>query len=359
MSEDSTCIRVGGSGGYDVLIGHRLTDRLPALLGDQTRRALVVHSAPLRQLAGPICRVLREQGTEVHEVAVPDAEQAKSAAVASSLWEMLGKAGFTRSDAVVTVGGGSVSDLGGFVSATWLRGVRVVHVPTTLLGMVDAAVGGKTGINTAEGKNLVGSFHPPSGVLVDLDHLESLPRPDLAAGMAEVLKGGFIADTRILELVEEDPKTVLDPSGPVLAELVRRKIQVKADVVTADLKESSLREILNYGHTFAHAVEQVENYRWRHGDAVAVGMVYAAELARLAGRLGAADVDRHRRVIGSLGLPTAYVSGRWAELHTAMSRDKKTRGATLRFVVLDGVGSPSRWEGPPEQALRAAYEAVI
>ncbi|WP_116113213.1 3-dehydroquinate synthase [Austwickia chelonae] len=359
MHEEPTCVRVGGADGYDVVIGRQLTDRVLELVGEGAARVLVVHSAPLSELAEPICTALRGQGLEVHEAAIPDAEQAKTSVVAADLWGRLGRAGFTRTDVVVTVGGGSVSDLGGFVAATWLRGVRVVHVPTTLLGMVDAAVGGKTGINTAEGKNLVGSFHPPAGVLVDVEHLRTLPRADLAAGMAEVIKGGFIADLRILELVEENPRSALDPLGPVLAELVRRKIQVKADVVTADLKESSLREILNYGHTFAHAIEQVENYRWRHGDAVAVGMVYAAELGRLAGRLDAAEVERHRRIIGSLGLPTTYTAGRWPELHTAMCRDKKARGATLRFVVLDGVGSPTRWEGPPEAALRTAYEAVL
>jgi 3-dehydroquinate synthase len=351
-------IQVGGAGGYDVLVGRGLAGQLPHLLGQAVRRVLVLRPQPLPDLAdGPVA-VLTAAGYEVHVEDLPDAEAAKTSAVAAELWGVLGRAAFTRTDAVVAVGGGSVTDLGGFVAATWLRGVRVVHVPTTLLGMVDAAVGGKTGINTPEGKNLVGSFHPPAGVLADLDHLVSLPRADLAAGMAEVVKGGFIADPVILDLVEADPAAALDPAGPVLAELVRRKIQVKADVVTADLKESSLREILNYGHTFGHAIEQVEGYTWRHGDAVAVGMVYAAELARLAGRLDEVDVARHRRVIGSLGLPTTYAPGRWDALLTAMTRDKKTRGATLRFVVLDGIGHPGRLEGPSEELLRAAYDAV-
>ena len=355
---EATTIRVGGDGGYDVLVGRGLAGQVPRLLGPQVRRVLVLRPAPLPQLAAGVLTDLTDAGYEVHLEDLPDAEAAKTSAVAAQLWGVLGRAAFTRTDAVVAVGGGSVTDLGGFVAATWLRGVRVVQVPTTLLGMVDAAVGGKTGINTAEGKNLVGAFHPPTGVLVDLDHLVSLPRADLAAGTAEVVKGGFIADPVILDLVEADPAAALEPAAPVLAELVRRKIQVKADVVTADLKESSLREILNYGHTFGHAIEQVERYSWRHGDAVAVGMVYAAELARLAGRLDAADVARHRRVISSLGLPTTYQPGRWDALLTAMTRDKKTRGATLRFVVLDGIGRPGRLVGPSEELLRAAYDAV-
>ncbi|MCB1254754.1 MAG: 3-dehydroquinate synthase [Austwickia sp.] len=351
-------IRVGGADGYDVLIGSGLMGRLPALLGETVRRVLVLRPACLTHPGDEARMTLAAAGYEVHLVDLPDAEAAKTADVCAQLWGVLGRAAFTRTDAVVAVGGGSVTDLGGFVAATWLRGVRVVHVPTTLLGMVDAAVGGKTGINTAEGKNLVGAFHPPAGVLVDLDHLISLPRADLAAGMAEVVKGGFIADPAILDLVQADPVAALDVSGAVLPELVRRKIAVKAEVVTADLKESALREILNYGHTFGHAIEQVEQYSWRHGDAVAVGMIYAAELAHLAGRLDAADVARHRSVIGALGLPTTYEPGRFDALLAAMTRDKKTRGATLRFVVLDGIGHPGRLAAPSEELLRAAYDAV-
>ena len=351
-------IRVGDAQGYDVLVGRGLAGRLPGLVGEGVRRVLVVRPEPLPALADGAVAALAEAGYDVFVEDLPDAEAAKTSDVAARLWGVLGRAAFTRTDAVVAIGGGSVTDLGGFVAATWLRGVRVVHVPTTLLGMVDAAVGGKTGINTEEGKNLVGSFHPPAGVLVDLDTLTTLPRADLVAGMAEVVKGGFIADEKILALVEADPVAALDVDGAALPELVRRKIQVKANVVSADLRESGLREILNYGHTFGHAIEQVEKYTWRHGDAVAVGMIYAAELARLAGRLGAADVARHRRIIGGLGLPTTYEPGRWEPLLTAMTRDKKTRGATLRFVVLDGIGHPGRLEGPSEELLRAAYDAV-
>ncbi|HSP60334.1 MAG TPA: 3-dehydroquinate synthase family protein, partial [Ornithinimicrobium sp.] len=245
-------------------------------------------------------------------------------------------------------------------AATWLRGVEVVQLPTSLLGIVDAAVGGKTGINTAEGKNLVGAFHPPAAVLCDPSWLATMPRPDYASGLAEVIKCGFIADPHILDLVEADPGAALDPvADPGLAvELVVRAVQVKADVVSTDLREASLREILNYGHTFAHAVEQVEDYTWRHGDAVAVGMVYVAELAHRRGLMDADLLARHRRVLSAVGLPTSYRSGRWPELRAAMGRDKKTRGATLRFVVLEGLARPARLEGPDESELRAAYDAL-
>jgi 3-dehydroquinate synthase len=224
--------------------------------------------------------------------------------------------------------------------------------------MVDAAVGGKTGINTAAGKNLVGAFHEPSAVLVDLATLDTLPRPELVAGMAEVVKAGFIADPAILELVEADPAAALDPAGPVLPELVRRAIRVKADVVAADLRESHLREILNYGHTLGHAIERREDYRWRHGDAVSVGLVFAAELARAAGRLDDATAERHRSVLASLGLPVTYAPGVLDELVETMRGDKKSRAGKLRFVVLDGPARPGRLEDPDRALLDRAYAAI-
>ncbi|HZL05407.1 MAG TPA: 3-dehydroquinate synthase, partial [Coriobacteriia bacterium] len=178
------------------------------------------------------------------------------------------------------------------------------------------------------------------------------------SGMGEVVKCGFIADPVILDLVEADPQSVTRWDGPAVRELIERSIVVKARVVTQDPKESSLREILNYGHTFAHAIEQVERYSWRHGEAVSVGMVYVAELARLAGRLDDAVVDRHRSVLAGVGLPTSYRGDRWPELYAAMRRDKKSRGSLLRFVVLDALAEPSRLEGPDESLLQAAYAAI-
>jgi 3-dehydroquinate synthase len=347
---------------YEVVIGPGARRGVPGLLGDDVERVLVVHPPTLAELTAEVAESLEQQGCSVHLALVPDAEAAKTATVAAGLWTRLGQAGFTRSDAVVTVGGGSVTDLGGFVAASWLRGVRVVHVPTTLLGMVDAAVGGKTGINTAEGKNLVGAFHPPAGVLCDLDVLATLPEADFVAGLAEVLKCGFIADPVILDLVEADPAAARRADNRHLGELIERAVRVKAEVVGADLRESSLREILNYGHTFGHAIEQVEHYTWRHGEAVSVGMVYAAELARLAGHLtGAAGdelVARHRSLLVSVGLPTRYRGDRWPELLTAMRRDKKSRGSTLRFVVLEALARPVRLVGPTDELLRTAHELV-
>ncbi|MFI2752055.1 3-dehydroquinate synthase [Cellulomonas sp. P22] len=355
-------VRVEGEQPYDVVIGRHLLGELPRLLGDGVKRVLVIHPTALATSAEAVREDLLAHGLEALVAEVPDAEAAKTAQVAAFCWQVLGQADFTRSDAIVSLGGGATSDLAGFVASTWLRGIKVVHVSTTLLGMVDAAVGGKTGINTAEGKNLVGTFYPPAGVLCDLAALETMPRYDYVAGLAEIIKAGFIADPRILELVEADPELVSDPvraaQSPVLLELVERAITVKARVVGEDLRESGLREILNYGHTFAHAIEQVERYSWRHGAAVSVGMVYVAELARLAGRLDDAVVERHRSILTSVGLPVSYRGDRWDQLLAAMRRDKKTRGDLLRFVVLEAIGRPTRLEGPDPTLLVAAYAEV-
>jgi 3-dehydroquinate synthase len=351
-------ITVRGDNPYDVVVGTGVLGELPGLLSSGVRTVAVIHPAGLPEIARPVCGVLESAGHEVISLPVPDGEQAKSVHVAAELWSALGRYGVTRSDAVVGIGGGATTDLAGFVAATWLRGVQVVQVPTTLLAMVDAAVGGKTGINTPEGKNLVGSFHPPKGVLCDLATLVTVPRADYVAGLAEIIKGGFIADPAILTLIEDDPAGACTPEGVHTRELIERKIQVKADVVGADLRESGLREILNYGHTLAHAIERVEDYRIRHGEAVAIGLVYAAELSRLDGRVGADLVARTRSILTSVGLPTAYRREAWPQLRDHMRIDKKSRGAKLRFVVLDGIGNPSRLEDPPEELLEAAYHEV-
>ncbi len=349
---------------YRVVVGRGLLEHLAGLLPG-ARRVAVIHPAALATGAEVIREYLADCGFEAIVLEVPNAEDAKTAEVAAFCWSVLGSTGFTRSDAIVGFGGGATTDLAGFVAATWLRGVRVVHIPTTLLGMVDAAVGGKTGINTDAGKNLVGAFWSPAGVLCDVTALSTLPRNDLVAGMAEVVKIGFVRDGSILTDIEQDPVAATDPAGAVLPDLIRRAIAVKADVVGADFRETSAtsgggigREVLNYGHTFGHAIERREQYRWRHGAAVAVGMVYVAELAALGGRLGEAEVDRHRRVLDLLGLPTTYAGGHWPELLSAMSVDKKSRASLLRFVVLQGIGRPVVWEGPDPALLAAAYDAV-
>jgi len=341
-----TIVTVGGERPYEVLVGRDLITRLPGMLPGAAQVA-VLYAPPLKEYATRVADALENP----LPIEVPDAEAGKTIEVAERCWEALGAAGFTRTDAVVGVGGGAVTDLAGFVAACWLRGVRVVHLPTSLLGMVDAAVGGKTGVNTGAGKNLVGAFHPPAGVLCDLSTLDTLPPADLTAGLAEVVKCGFIADPAILDLIERR-------GAADLRELVERSVHVKAGVVAADLRESGLREILNYGHTLGHAIEKHQGYRWKHGHAVSVGLVFAAALGRHAGRLAPDIADRHRAVLAGLGLPVRYPADAWPALRAAMRVDKKARGAKLRFVVLDDLARPGILEAPPDELLEAAYAEV-
>ncbi|MET4096584.1 3-dehydroquinate synthase [Arthrobacter sp. UYCu712] len=361
MITESTVIKVTGNTpgeNYDVVVGRGLLAGVPALLGERVKRVLVIHPRALRLTGDTVREELGAAGFTALTAEIPDAEEGKHIEVASFCWQVLGQNDFTRSDAIIAVGGGAVTDLAGFVAATWLRGIKVIHMPTSLLGMVDASVGGKTGINTAEGKNLVGAFHPPAGVLADLDTLDTLPKNEMISGMAEVIKCGFIADPAILELIEQDPSAVSNPRSETVRELIERAITVKAKVVSADLKETGQREILNYGHTLGHAIELVERYSWRHGAAVSVGMMFAAELARSVGRLSDADADRHRTILESLGLPISYRRDRWQALLDGMRRDKKSRGDLLRFVVLDGVARPGILDVPDTSLLFAAYQEI-
>lgn len=358
---DVTRIQVGGTAGsdpYEVLVGRQLLGELGHLIGPRAKKVAVIHPEALAETGDALRADLAGQGYEAIAIQVPNAEEAKTAEVAAYCWKALGQSGFTRTDVIVGVGGGASTDLAGFVAATWLRGVRWIAVPTTVLAMVDAAVGGKTGINTAEGKNLVGSFHPPAGVLCDLAALDSLPVNDYVSGLAEVIKAGFIADPVILDLIESDPQAARTPAGPHTSELIVRSIRVKAEVVSSDLKEAGLREILNYGHTLGHAIEKNERYKWRHGAAVSVGMHFAAELGRLAGRLDDATADRHRTILEAVGLPLHYRHDQWPKLVENMKVDKKSRGDLLRFIVLDGLAKPTVLEGPDPAVLLAAYGEV-
>ncbi len=350
-------IPVRGAGEYDVVVGRGVLDEVPAALGDAVRKVLVVHQ-PAQTKRATALKELLAGSVEVLLAEVPDAEDAKRIEVASFCWQLLGSHDFTRSDAVIGLGGGAVTDLAGFVAATWMRGVRLVQLPTSVLGMVDAAVGGKTGINTAEGKNLVGSFYAPAAVLADLDTVESLPVNDRLAGFAEIVKCGFIADPSILETIEGDIDVATDPASDAFASLIARAVAVKARVVSADFREGGVRESLNYGHTLGHAIEYAERYRWRHGSAVSVGMVFAAELARLTGRLSDAEVERHREILGGLSLPLEYPAARWPTLLAAMRRDKKSRGNMLRFVLLDGIGRTTMLNGPEDHLLFTAFSEV-
>ena len=324
---------------------------------DGVKKVLILHPVALAATAEAIREDLATKGFEALIAEVPNGEDSKRIEVAAFCWGIMGKADFNRNDAVIGLGGGATTDLAGFVAATWLRGVRSILIPTTLLGMVDAAIGGKTGVNTAEGKNLVGAFHLPHRVIIDLDTLETLPKNDLVAGMAEVAKYGFIADPWILDALA-DPAAI-DPSSDLIEELIRRSVAIKERVTEADFREAGEREYLNYGHTLGHAIELAERYKWRHGAAVSIGMMFAAELAMLSGKLSEKDVELHRSVLGGLGLPLTYKADKWDQLLATMQKDKKSRAGSLRFVVLDGIGKPGMLHAPTPELLFTAFQAIV
>lgn len=346
---------------YEVVVGHHVLAELETLVPADAVRVAIIHAGPVLGVAEGIARHL--PGRQVLLIEAPDGEQAKTVDFLAHCWDQLGMHGFTRSDLVIGVGGGATTDLAGFVAASWLRGVRFVTVPTSVLGMVDAAVGGKTGINVAAGKNLVGAFHEPIGVLCDLSTLADLPARELRGGLAEVVKCGFIADPTILTDVEAAPERALDPADDLLADLVTRGIAVKARTVAGDLRETGAdgsigREALNYGHTLGHAIERHERYTLRHGEAISVGMVFVAELAHRSGLIDADLLARHRATLSLVGLPTSYGGATFDELLSGMRLDKKTRGDQLRFVVLEELARPVILAGPSEDLLRECWEAV-
>lgn len=380
-------VQVGASGAggrdYEVVVGTDLDAELMRMVlhapGQGRGGVAIVHADVLAESAARYEAAIGDTGRPVVRLEVPGGESAKSAEILARVWDGLGRAGVGRDGVVIGLGGGATTDLAGFAAASWLRGISLIQVPTTLLGMVDAAVGGKTGIDTAWGKNLVGAFHPPVGVVCDMDHLASVPAAELVAGMGEVVKCGFIADPVILDRVMADDAAAGDAQAdvqsdaqstdcpawltwdsPVTAELVRRSVAVKAGVVSRDLTESGLREVLNYGHTYAHAIETVTGYRWRHGEAVAVGCVFAAEVAHCLGYLDPSVVDLHRQALKACGLPVSFPPGvgHLEEMLAIMGRDKKVRAGRIRMVLLDGIGSPVRGVEPPVEVLKAAHDAV-
>lgn len=288
--------------------------------------------------------------TNLRIIEIPEGETAKSPEFLLKMWETCGEFGLTRSDCIIGIGGGSATDLAGFVAASWLRGIVWHAIPTSLAGMVDAAIGGKTGINSSYGKNLIGAFHSPSSVVIDREFLKTLSDRDFNAGIAEVIKAGFISDPKILDLALDSKSNI--------AELISRSIAVKAQVVSADFKESRLREILNYGHTLGHAIEKIEGYKLRHGEAVAIGLVFAAELSNIVVGLNPSVVSKHRELLQKFDLPISYKPGVLSDLLELMAGDKKSRGALLRFIGIEEIGKPIWLETVTSDQIAEAYGRI-
>jgi len=290
------------------------------------------------------------ESPNIHVEVIPTGELAKTPQFLLQMWEECARFGLTRSDCVIGIGGGSTTDIAGFVAASWLRGIAWHAVPTSLAGMVDAAIGGKTGINSSHGKNLIGAFHSPSSVIIDTSLLKTLPERDFSAGMAEIVKAGFIADSVILDLARS--------ASSNMSELISRSVNVKAKIVSGDFKESRLREVLNYGHTLGHAIEKLEEYKLRHGEAIAIGLVFAAELSNVIGRLDSSIVDLHRDLLQLFDLPISYRRDALPDLLELMAGDKKSRGRRLRFIGLEAVAKPIWLEEVTVDQIKTAYGRI-
>ena len=349
----SAVIRVSAEKDYDVLVGCSWREELRVRIADRTRCAIVTTESmksALGNLEAGVCDFVY--------CIIPDGEEGKSPDALLKLWNWFAAAGFGRSDVVVGIGGGAVTDIAGFAAATYLRGIDWIAVPTSVAGSVDAAIGGKTGANLDYGKNLVGSFHSPRAVLIDQSWFDTLPDRDFAAGLAEVVKCGFIRDPQILQLIQNKDLQAVRNDEALVLKLVMRAVQVKANVVSGDFKESFDREILNYGHTFGHAVEKHAKYSLRHGECVAIGMAFMAHLQSELGLISDEVRDLHLSILAGINLPVTYSAGDWPELRALMSMDKKSRGNSLRFVTISEIGKTDRIADVAQGHLLSAYEKV-
>jgi len=336
-------ISVKSDRNYVVEVGIDAKKAINKICQDHTKVLLVGPRSLIK-----LFRIKESKNLSIFETS--NGENQKSVATLNLIWKKCASIGLDRQDAIIGFGGGASTDVAGFAAATWLRGIIWYAIPTSFAGMVDASVGGKTGINAAGGKNLIGSFYSPSKVIIDTTFLETLSDRDLSAGMAEVIKCGFISDYKILNLVQDD---VLDYS-----QLIYRAIKVKANVVSRDFKESKLREILNYGHTLGHAIEKDSNYRLRHGEAVSIGMVFAAELSGELSELSPDAVQLHRELLSNFNLPISYPKGRWKNLSSLLLKDKKVKQSKLRFIGISKIGRPVWLEDVSSSTLTKIYERI-
>lgn len=351
-----------GERAYPIRIGSGLLAQVGTWTRDVlgTSRVALVQDATVAELYGVAVREsLEAAGHQVHPVIVPPGEASKSLDELSRLYAAFAEARLDRKSAVLVLGGGVAGDLGGFAAATYLRGLPFVQVPTTLLAQVDSSVGGKTGIDLPTGKNLVGAFHQPSLVVVDLDTLATLPEREFVAGLAEVIKYGVIADAELFQYLEEQRTAILARSPEALTHIIARSCEIKAQVVGADERESGLRAILNYGHTVGHSIEAVAGFGvYAHGEAIAIGMVAAGELSARRTGLDQETAARIRRLLVEYGLPVRLNAPLpQAELLQAMQLDKKTVGGELRFVLAREIGSVVT-QPVPEEAVRTVLGEI-
>lgn len=349
----NSVIQVLAERSYEVRVSSNWRSELEPLMRGRSRCAVVTTQA-LRETLGE----LEAGDCEFIYCIIPEGEDGKNPQILLNLWNWLAAAGLTRDDIVLGIGGGAVTDIAGFVAATYLRGIDWVAIPTSVAGAVDAAIGGKTGANLDYGKNLIGSFYSPIRVIIDLSWLETLSDRDYAAGLAEVIKCGFIRDAEILHLIRNHNLASIRADQSLVRELIERAVKVKASVVGNDFKEGYEREILNYGHTFGHAVESHSHYSLRHGESVSIGMAFMAHLQLALGLITEEVHGLHFEILEGVGLPIKYPGGDWLEMKAIMARDKKARGHALRFVTISEIGVTDRITDVAQEDLVRAYEKV-
>ncbi len=335
-----------GERAYPILIGRDLIGKaesfLPYLATKAAVAAIVTNTTVAHWYLKPLAALLSANGVRVVEVILPDGEEHKHWQTLNLIYDALLQARCDRGVTLVALGGGVIGDLTGFAAATYQRGVPFIQVPTTLLAQVDSSVGGKTGINHPLGKNMIGAFHQPRAVIADLATLDTLPERELKAGMAEVVKHGFIRDEAYVTFLEQNMAKLLAHDADALAHAIRRSVEIKAEVVAVDEREQGLRALLNFGHTFGHGIEAAMGYGvWLHGEAVAAGMVLAAGLSQRMGLIDAAAAARVRALIAAAGLPVAPPPIEPARFVELMTHDKKSSGGKLRYILLDGIGRAS------------------
>ena len=348
-----------GERAYPIHIGPGLLSdaRLLAPHLEQPRAAIVTNTTVAPLYLEQLSAALRAQGVEAVGIVLEDGERYKDWATLNRIYDALLERRCDRKTALIALGGGVVGDLAGFAAATYMRGVPFIQVPTTLLAQVDSSVGGKTGINHPLGKNMIGAFYQPRLVLADTAVLKTLPPRELSAGLAEVIKHGLIRDAAFVAWLEQNVEKLRACDPEALAQAVRRCCEIKAAVVAADERETGVRALLNFGHTFGHAIESGLGYgAWLHGEAVAAGMALAAELSRRMGFIGRADVERVLALLGRAGLPVAQPGIAPAHLIELMALDKKTEGGKLRFVLLERIGAASIRGDVPSDLLRQVLE---
>lgn len=349
-----------GERSYEVMVGSGLMDRIGELtshLGLGSSCALITHEKIFELFGDRLMASLKANRQRVYPIFVPEGEPSKSLEWAGRIYQVMLDSGLDRSSFVVALGGGVIGDLAGFVAATYMRGLDLVHVPTTLLSQVDASIGGKTAVNLFSGKNLVGVFHQPRLVLIDVNALENLSRDEFRSGMGEVIKYGVIKDPELFQFVESGSKRILARNKEALEWIIHRSCRVKAWVVSQDERESGLRAILNYGHTIGHALESATQYQgYKHGQAVAIGMACAGWIAKEKGFWSEEEFKRQNSVIKLYGLPIYYKRPSPREVYPYLSADKKKKKGALTFILPKSIGDVFLCRDVSEKMIKDVLE---